>query len=94
MPGRRRGSSSARPAASRNFAAKSEVLPSWRRTRSFSSAGAGSSQLGFERLVGFGQADHEAVVGPHGLDFDAALGAQLRGDGHAPGRVHAAAERA
>ena len=55
--------------------------------------GGGEQPLGFERLVAFGQADDEAVVGPHGLHFDAALGAQFGGDGHAPRRVHAAAER-
>ena len=81
------------PAASRNFAAKSEVLPSWRSTRSFNSAARGQQPFGFQRLIAFGQADDEAVVGPHGLDFDAALGAQPRGDGHAPRRMHAAAER-
>ena len=55
--------------------------------------GRGQEPVGFQRFLGFGEADDEAVVAPHGLDFDAALGAQLRGDGHAPGRMHAAAER-
>ena len=43
MPGRLLGRSSARPAASRNFAANREVLPSWRSTRSRNSAADGNN---------------------------------------------------
>src|ERR1700732_2298305 len=41
LPGRRFGNNSARLAASRNLAAKREVLPSWRSTKSLNSAGEG-----------------------------------------------------
>ena len=42
MPGRRLGSNRARLAASRNFAAKREVLPNCRSTNSLNSAGEGN----------------------------------------------------
>ena len=45
-PGRRRGSSSARPAASRKRAAKSAVEPSWRTTSRSTSSGSGTSSAG------------------------------------------------
>ena len=38
------------------------------------------------------EAHHEAVVRPHRFDFEAAFGAKSGGDGHAPGRMNAAAE--
>ncbi len=93
MPGRRRGNSRARAAASRNLAANSEVAPSCRRTRSCTRRAKAETGSASMRRVAIGNADHEAVVGPHGLDVEPALGAQLRRDGHAPWSVDAAAER-
>ena len=92
MPGRRRGSSSARAAASRNLAAKSDVLPSCRSTRSFNSAGAGSSHsVSSGSSVSGRRMTKPSSV--HMVSTSMPRSARsLRGDGHAPRRVHAAAE--
>ena len=44
-------------------------------------------------LVCFRHAHHEPVVAPHRLDVEAALAAEARDDGEAPGDEHAPAER-
>ena len=49
--------------------------------------------VGGDFFVAVGNAQDEAVVGPHRFDFEAALGAQFGADGHAPRRVDASAER-
>ena len=43
-------------------------------------------------LVQLGEAEHDAVVGPEGLDVEAGLGAEVRLDGQGPGGVDAGAE--
>ena len=53
----------------------------------------GRGQLRARRRVGVGEADDEAVVGPHRLHVDAQLVAHFRRDGHGPRRVNAPAER-
>ena len=53
----------------------------------------GEKLLGRDFFVAFGDAEDEAVVGPHRLNIESAFGAKLRADGHAPRGVNAAAER-
>ena len=93
MPGRRRGQQQRAGGGFAEFGGEERGAAQLAQDEVFQLGGRGQEPVGFQRLVAFGQADDEAVVAPHGFDFDAALGAQLRGDGHAPGRVHAAAER-
>ncbi len=53
----------------------------------------GNHQLRIGRVLGLREPHHEPVVGPHGLDVEARLGARAFDDGHRPGGVDAAAER-
>ncbi len=48
-------------------------------------------QVGGGRLVGVGEVDDDAVVGPDRVGLEVALGADLAGQGEAPGGVDAAA---
>ena len=48
--------------------------------------------FGSDFFVAVGNADDEAIVGPHGFNFEAAFGAEFGGDGHAPWGVNATAE--
>jgi len=50
-------------------------------------------RVGGRRVVGLGQAHHDAVVGVHRLDLNAQPGPGARGDGQRPRRVDARAER-
>ncbi len=52
----------------------------------------GEELLGRDFFVAFGDAEDEAVVGPHRFDFKPAFGAKFCADGHAPRRVNAAAK--
>ena len=56
--------------------------------------GVDEHELGPGRLVGVGQVDDDPVVGPDGVGLEAELVADAGAEGQAPGRVHAAAERA
>ena len=49
-------------------------------------------QVGGRRLVGVGEVDDDAVVGPDRVGLELALLADLLAEGEAPGGVHAAAE--
>ena len=92
-PGRRRGRRSAREAFSRNLAAKSAVDPSSRSTSDSTSSGEGRRCSTSGGPVGVGEADHDAVVGPHRLHVEPQLVAHPGGQGHRPRRVHPASER-
>ncbi len=54
--------------------------------------GVGEELFGGDFFVAFGDAEDEAVIGPHGFDFESAFGAELGADGHAPRRVDARAK--
>jgi hypothetical protein len=45
-----------------------------------------------EFFVAVGNADDEAILRPHGFNFEAAFGANFCGDGHAPWSVNASAK--
>ena len=93
-PGRRRGSSSARAAASRNLAANSEVLPSCRSTRSFNSAGAGSSHSVSSGSFAFSGRRITKPSSLHIVSTSTPRSARsFAVDRHAPRRMNAAAER-
>ena len=92
-PGRRFGSSSARAAASRNFAANSAVPPSCRTTSASTSSDAGIIRFGIRRLLGLRKPHHEPVVGPHRFDVEPGFGARALDRRHRPRRVDAPAER-
>ena len=94
IPARRRGRSRARAAASRNFAAKSDGAAQLAQYEFLQFRRGGQEPVGFERLVALRETDHEAVVAPHGFGIHAALGAKAGHHGHAPRRMHTAAEGA
>ena len=53
--------------------------------------GLDQDEVGGRRLVGVGEVDDDAVVGPDRVGLEVALGADLGGEGEAPGGVDAAA---
>ena len=58
----------------------------------FKFRGRGQQILRTNRLVAVRDTQDETVVRPHGFDFESALGAQFRGNRHAPRRVNRAAK--
>ena len=57
----------------------------------FDLVGLDQDQVGGRRLVGVGEVDDDAFVGPDRVGLEFALGADLGGEGEAPGGVDAAA---
>ena len=89
---RRRGSSSARPAASRKRPAKSAVEPELAQHQPHGFGGFDEEPVGIGRLVGVGETENEAVVAPERFDLGSAGGTDAGADGHGPGNMNAAAE--
>ena len=91
----RRAGSAARGRRSRGSGRRTaREPPSSPTTRSSSSSGSISISSSPGRLVGVGQVDDDAVVGPDRVRLQAVLLADAGGQREAPGGVHAAAERA
>ena len=92
--GRRRGSSSARAAHSRNRDENSAVCGSVATTSSSMSSGSIWNASSGHLVGGLGQAQHDAVVAPHRLDRHVVAVGEAALDRHRPRRVHRRAERA
>ena len=88
--GRRRGSSSARPAHSRNRAENSDVCGSASTDQLVDLVGVDDQLVERQLVGGLGQAQHDAVVAPHRLDRHVVAIDQPTLDGHRPRRVHRA----
>ena len=67
--------------------------PSCRTTSACTSSGIGQQQPWIGRLIDVRKPHHEPIVSPERFDVDAGLLADLRGGGHRPRRVDAAAAR-
>ena len=92
-PGVRRGSRSARAAASRNIVVNSAVAGQPRDDELLDLVGIEQQVLDRDPLLGLGQADRDAVVAPQHLDVEPVAFGQPALDRHRPRRVHPLAER-
>ena len=92
-PGRRFGSSSARAAASRNFAAKSAVAAELADDERLDFIRRRDHQRRIGRFFRFRESHDEPVVRPHRFDVESRFGARALDGRHGPRGMNAAAKR-